>query len=164
MKLNQVLVVVAVIVVVLIGFRVLMAGGPGVSDQQQIEQALAESIQASKEGRPGGVMDKLSTRLKFNSEDTGGNRNQIAEYIKTNRPDVKVLHKEAVVTGDEARIVSPVTISVNILGQELSKDLKEVTLVFRKEDDHVYLIFPTKKWKLAEVEVPDSTVYDFLQN
>lgn len=164
MKLNQVLVVVAVIVVVLIGLRVLMAGGPGVSDQQQIEQALAESIQASKEGRPGGVMDKLSTRLKFNSEDTGGNRNQIAEYIKTNRPDVKVLHKEAVVTGDEARIVSPVTISVNILGQELSKDLKEVTLVFRKEDDHVYLIFPTKKWKLAEVEVPDSTVYDFLQN
>ena len=163
MKANKILIGIVAAVLVLIVVRVVLSRSGGTSDQLLIEQALQESIQASKEGRPGGVMDKLSSRLQVNDMDTSGNRSQIARYIKDNKPDVMVLNKKAVVTGDEARIVSPVDIEVNLLGQKLSRQLKEVTLVFRKEDDREYLVFPTKKWKLAEVQVPDEAIYDFLQ-
>ena len=162
MKPNKVVIAVIAVVVVLIGIRFAMTRSGGLTDQQQIEVALAESIKASKEGRPGGVMDKLSSKLQVNEMDTGSNRGQIAQYIKDNRPDVTILNKQAVVTGDEARIVSPVDIEVNLLGNKMSRQMKEVTLVFRKEDDREYLIFPVTKWKLAEVEVPDSALADFM--
>jgi hypothetical protein len=163
MKPGKIVILVAVVLAALLGIRFLLTQSSGASDQQQIEAALEESIQASKEGRPGGVMDKLSSRLHINEMDTSGNRNQIAEYIKKSKPDVTIQNRRAVVTGDEARIVSPVTIEANMLGQKMSRELQEVTLVFRKEDDREYLIIPTKKWKLAEVEVPDSVIYDFMQ-
>jgi hypothetical protein len=38
-----------------------------------------------------------------------------------------------------------------------------VTMIFKKESDRAYAVFPTRRWKLAEVRVPDSTVADFVQ-
>jgi hypothetical protein len=146
---------------VLLGLRIGITAMRPPNDQVLIELALAESIQASKEGRPGGVMDKLSSQLRFNEVDASGNRRQIADYIKNNKPDVTVLNKTAVVTGDEARIVSPVEVSINFLG-ERKFQLNEVTMVFRREPDRAYLIIPTSKWKLAEVRVPDASLADFM--
>jgi hypothetical protein len=163
MKLNKVVIWVIVAAVALFGIRIVMSRMNQESDQVLIERALAESIQASKEGRPGGVMDKLSKSLKFNELDTSGNRSQIAQYIKQNKPDVTVVNKKAVVSGEEARIISPVNIKIGFLGQGIERELKDVTMVFRKEEDREYLIFPTTKWKLAEVTVPDASVADFLQ-
>lgn len=157
----KIVIAVVVLLIVLVGLRVLLGGSGGMTDQQQIEAALNESIKASKEGRPGGVMDKLSSSLKVNEMDTTGNRGQIANYIKNNKPDVTIENKNAVVTGDEARIVSPVDISISMLGQSIPLHVREATFVFRKEEDHEYLVVPVTKWKLAEVEVPESVINEF---
>ncbi len=163
MKLNKPLIWIIVAVVALVGIRIALSAMNAPNDQQQIQLALAQSIQASKEGRPGGVMDKLSVNLKLNDIDTSGNRNQIAKYIRENQPDVTVIDKTAVVTGDEAQIKSPVQLSLNFLGQTMERQLEDVTLVFRREDDRAYLIFPTKRWKLAEIHVPEESVSSFMQ-
>lgn len=131
-------------------------------DQKLIEAALAESVKASKEGRPGGVMDFLSDRLKINNTDPGS-RTQIANFIRDSRPDVVVSNHRAVITGDEARIVSPVDVQMNFLGQMQNRHLSEVTLTFRKEEATEYLVIPTTKWRLVDVQIPDASVYEFLQ-
>jgi hypothetical protein len=160
---GKALIGIAVAVLAIIVVRVVINRINAPNDQQQIQAALAESIKASKEGRPGGVMDKLSASLKLNDMDTSGNRNQIAQFIKNNQPDVNVLNPKAIITGDEAQIVSPVELEMNILGQKMQRTMESVTLIFRKEDDMEYLVFPTKKWKLAEVQVPEDAVAQFMQ-
>jgi len=149
---------------------VLVIGGKAIhavlnppDDKALIKTALSDSIKATKEGRPGGVMDKLSMNLKYNGESESGNQTEIARYIRNSRPDITVEQPDPIVVGDEARIVTPVELKVNQLGITMSKRLKEVTLVFHKEDDRDWLIFPNQKWKLAEVEVPDSSVADLFQ-
>ena len=161
MKLPKPLVIAIVVAIVLLAVRVGVTLIQQPSDQAQIEAALAESIKASKEGRPGGVLDKLSNRLLVNDMETSGNRSQIADYIKQNRPDVYVKQKRATITGDRAEIVSPVDIELNVLGQTRTLNLDEVKLIFRKEDDHLYLVIPTQRWKLAEVRVADSALSNF---
>jgi hypothetical protein len=164
MKLSKAALVIVAVLVVLLGVRIALSIANRPSDQAQIEQALADSIKASKEGRPGGVMDKLSGRLKVNEMDASSNRSQIANYIKQNHPDVVVQNKKAVVSGDEAQIVSPVDIELSFLGQTRTLHLEEVTMIFRKETDYEYLVIPTDKWKLAEVRVPDSALSEFMQS
>jgi hypothetical protein len=154
---------IAVALVALLAVRMLVGRMNAPDDQQQIQQALADSIKASKEGRPGGVMDKLSSNLKLNDMETSANRGQIAQYIRDNKPDVRVLQTRAVITGDQAQIVSPVELEVNILGQRLRKEIDNVTLIFKKEDDREYLVFPTRKWKLFEVRMPPDAVQQFMQ-
>jgi hypothetical protein len=153
---------IVVVVFTVVSIRVLVSRMNTPNDQELIQTALADSIKASKEGRPGGVMDLLSDKLKLNEMDTSGNRRQIAQFIKENQPDVNVLNKKAVIAGDEAQIISPVQLELNFLGQKVSRNMDEVTLVFRKESDREYLIFPTTKWKLAEVRVPEDAVQQLM--
>ena len=150
--------------VILVGGKVIQSATRHEDDKTLIQRALAESIQASKEGRPGGVMDKLSDNLKFNGQNEGGNQNEIARYIRSSKPDVTVDNTDPVVDGDEAKIVSPVTLTLSLLGQSTSRHMKEVTIVFRKEESREWLFIPTRRWKLAEVQVPESSVADLSQS
>jgi len=68
-----------------------------------------------------------------------------------------------VVTGDQATIISPVDFKVSVLGVNQDRHLKEVTIIFRKEEDRDWLIFPVKRWKLAEVHVSPSAIADLMQ-
>src|SRR6185312_5213415 len=55
---------IGLVVVVLVATGVWTSIGNQGDDQTKIERALADSIEASKQGRPGGVMDLLSANLK----------------------------------------------------------------------------------------------------
>src|SRR3712207_3308413 len=88
------------VLVLLIGGRIIYGLLTRPDDQTLIAQALDESIEASKEGRPGGVLDLLSEELKLNEQQVGTKR-QIADYIRRFRPEVTVENKKALVTGDE---------------------------------------------------------------
>jgi len=154
------IVTVLAIVLVLIGVRIAVGLANRPDDQKLIQTALQEAIEASKEGRPGGVVDLLSSNLKVNNMDVQGNRGQIVRFIRDNKPNVDVKNKRAIITGDEARIVSPVELSLPIIG---GRTLKEVTMIFRKEDAMEYLVFPTRKWRLTEVRVPEGTLADLTQ-
>ena len=148
------------VIVLLVGGKFILMSANKADDSTLVKQALTESIKASREGRPGGVMDKLSEHLKFNGQSEAGNERDIARFIRQSKPDVTVEKIDPVVTGDEAKIVSPVTISMGLLGNSMSQTLKKVTITFHREDDREWLIFPVKRWKLAEVEASDASVAD----
>ena len=128
-------------------------------DPKLIQDALKDAIQASKEGRPGGVVELFSQNLKLNSTDVGDNQRQITDFIRKQKPDVTIEDTTPQITGDEARIVSPVSLDLGILGK---RQLKDVTLIFKKEDATEYLVIPTRKWHLTEVRTTDSAISELM--
>lgn len=141
------------VLVLLVGVKVGLTLFRSHDDLKEIRQALDESIQASREGRPGGVMDLLSSSLTLNGEQAPDAR-RIAQTIRDQKPDVTVQKLDPVVTGEKAVMLSPVDLKVNILGAGTSFHLDEVTLVFRKESAQEWLVIPTQKWRLTEVHLP----------
>lgn len=159
-KTKKTLLFLGVFLVLLIGGRVMLSMAHQESDKSLIQKALADSIKASREGRAGGVMDKLSNQLKFNGAEYGGAGRDISRFIRDSKPDITVENDDPVISGDEGTIVSPVDLKLSMLGQSLDRHLKKVTMVFRKEDARDWLVIPVRKWKLAEVEVSESAVSD----
>jgi hypothetical protein len=159
-KTAKTIVAIVVTVVVLMAIRIGISMANRPDDQKLIQAALADAVEASKEGRPGGVIDLLSKNLKVNEQEVGTNMRQVADFVRKQKPDVEVLEPRAQITGEEGRIVSPVELDLGLLGK---RTLKEVTMIFRKEDATEYLIIPVTKWRLVEVRVPDATIQDFVQ-
>lgn len=126
--------------------------GNGPTDEAQIASALRESTQASHDGRANGVLDLLSRRLQLNGSPVDSDTASLSRYIRNQKPTVVVADPHALVTGDEARIVSPITISVNVLGQSIERKLNSVTLIFRRESFREWGIFPRSRWRLSEVQ------------
>lgn len=124
----------------------------GPSDQAMIDRALSESVQASKEGRPGGVMDYLADRLKVNSDEFGSR--QVANFIKDSHPDIVIPRSPAVVSGDQARITTPVSVKASYLGFSIDRKIDNVSLIFQRSEAHEWLFIPVKKWRLSQVLVP----------
>lgn len=150
-----VLSVVGVLTLLLVLRLTLFAPKP--DDQALIAAALTESLDAAKEGRPSVVLDKLSQKFRINSQ-SPGSRWDIAKFVRESKPEVVVTNKVAVVSGDTARIVSPVQVHVSYLNQNFSLRADEVTLVFEREDDRIWLFVPTKSWKLTDVSVPQRAI------
>lgn len=126
----------------------------GKSDKELIKVALDEAILASKEGRPGGVLDFISRNFEVNGQQYGAG--DIAKTIKEMKPDVTIEKPDPTVSGDTATITSPVRLNVLTMGMNIS----EVTITFARETGTKWLIFPTKKWRMVEVDVPDSVVQE----
>lgn len=155
MKPKTIVLTVIGLAVILLALR-LTIFAPQPDDQKEIAQALQNSIQASKEGRPGGVLDLLSDKFKINQQ-TPGTFN-IAKFIRDNRPDITVANTNAVISGDTARIDTPVHVSFNYLTQTVNQDIPNVTLEFQKEEGHKYIFFPDTEWHLTNVEVPNNSI------
>lgn len=130
---------------------------PQPDDQKLIQQALHDSLQASREGRPGGVLDILSTKFKINDQQPGS-RWDIAKFIRDNKPEIDVANNLATISGDKAEIVTPVHVKVSFLNQTWDQNVNNVTLVFQKEEGHRYVVFPTTEWHLTDVLVPDNAI------
>lgn len=128
----------------------------GPPDQTLIRQALDRAILASKEGRPGGVMDFLADKFSVNSSEYGSR--QIANFIKDGHPDVSVPDEPAIIADDKARITAPVRIKVSYLGFNLDQTVDNVSLVFERETGREWLFIPVPQWKLAQVQVPDDVI------
>lgn len=145
--------VIALILSVL-GFKYVQTNFFGPSDEVLVHEALDRAIAASREGRPGGVLEHLTSKFKMNSDEPGGA--QIANFIKENHPQVEVDNYDAIVTGDTARILSPVRVKVSFLGHDMDQKVDNVTMIFKREEDHVWLVIPVKSWRLDQVTVPES--------
>jgi hypothetical protein len=129
---------------------------PQPDDQALIAQALSDSLKAGKEGRPGGVLEILSRKFRINEQSPG--RFDIAKFIRENKPDVTVLNKAAVVSGDTARIETPVEVKISFLNQKFDQRIENVTLIFEKEESHKFLVIPTTAWRLTDVDVPNHSI------
>jgi len=158
-KTGKTLIGIVIAIAVVFGIRVALTLSANGDDRKMISQALGEAIKASREGRPGGVVELLSDSLKVNNIDVGPNQRQITQFIREQKPDVVVQDPSPQITGDEARIVSPVELDLGLLGK---RNLSEVTLIFRKEDSTAFLVFPTRKWRLTEVRAPENAVTELM--
>ncbi len=144
-----------VIVIGVLGSGLL--GGP--SDKELIQTALKESIAASREGRPGGVLEYLSKNFTVNSEQYG--TRDIARTIREMKPNVELEQNEPKINGDSATITSPVKLSLSL--PPVSYTVSEVTMSFGRESARKWLIFPTTRWRLKGVDIPDQVVEDVRQ-
>jgi hypothetical protein len=122
------------------------------SDKQLIQEAIDESVLASKEGRPGGVLEYISNSFTMNQEGPV-DRREIAKFIKESKPDVEVGPFEPNVTGDVATIRADVSVKISTFGPQIQ--LPGVSVKFRKEHATRWLLFPTKKWRIVEAIAPE---------
>lgn len=143
-----------ILLVLAVGGRFIYGLANHPDDKSQIQAALAEAIQASKEGRPGSVIDKLSDHFKVNGEQPGFS--QIAKLVKESHPDIVVADNDPVISGDSAQITSSVQVTGSFLGAKQSFSFKQAQLYFKKETAMDWLIFPTTKWRLSDVRVPEN--------
>jgi hypothetical protein len=146
-------VILIVTALVLLGIKIAVSVAHHPSDEALIQQAVTDSLDASRKGQPGGVLDLLSKKLTVNQLGVS-DTSQIVEVIKNSRPDVTLGNRNVLVTGDEARIVTPV--DLGLLGQTFHMD--EVTLIFHKEEGRGFLFIPTPKWRLSEIRLPENQV------
>ena len=146
------------VVAALVGVKIALGLLTKVDDKTLIVEAVKDGLKASKEGRPGGVLEKLSASLTVNGEGTPGAKSQIADYIKRLKPDVEFKSLVPQVFGDEARIETPATMSVSMLGMNQSVELKNVTITLKREDSYEYLVFPRKAWRISDVRVDVSAL------
>ncbi len=155
---KQVKVILAAVAVLVVFFGGAFASGlfGGQSDEQMIKAALDEAVLASKEGRPGGVLEFISQRFAVNGMKYG--TGDISKTIKDLRPNVEIENPTPNITGNSATIVSPVRLAVSL--PPIGTTLSEVTITFAKENGTKWLIFPVKKWRMVEVDMPESVIED----
>lgn len=128
---------------------------PQPSDEDLIKTALADSLRAGKEGRPGSVLELLSQNFTVNNAGSPG-RGAIAKAIKDYKPDIEISNQSPTISGSSARIESPAKVSVSL--PPMSLDIRQVNLDFQREDGRRLLFFPARAWKLTNVTVPDEIV------
>lgn len=125
---------------------------PRKSDQQLIEEALDAAILAGREGRPGSVLEQLSRSFEINGYQIS-NANEVARFIRDQKPDVEVQSTVATVEGNSAFIESPVKLSMS--GPiRYSGTIPGVRIEFAKEHATRWLVIPDRQWRLTRVEVP----------
>lgn len=132
------------------------------SDDVLIKEALDESVKASREGRPGGVMDYLSSSLKFNDDDSAS-RGEIAQYIKRAKPDIVIANPAATINGETASVVSPVTVTFSWGPVSKPIQLDNVEILLAKETGTKFLVVPTVKWRIREIKAPEADVTEFAE-
>ncbi|BBO23002.1 MAG: hypothetical protein AMXMBFR19_02390 [Chthonomonadaceae bacterium] len=139
---------------------VLFANEP--SDQALIKAALEDSLQASKEGRPGGVLELLSNQFSVN-ETLSPSHRDISRYVRDFRPDIEIVQWNPDVRSDSASVRSPAIVKFGFpVNQEVR--ISEVELGFEKESGVKWLLIPTKEWKLTSVTIPQEALQELVSN
>ena len=148
-------VVLALVLLIVVGFRVVTATLGRKDDATLIKDSLRQSLEASRKGEAGGVLDLLSNSITLNGETQSGVTSQVADFIRKQRPDVEVQNQQPIVTGDEARITSPITIKADlpIVGTQ-SIQMRDVVLTFQRETGRTLLVLPVTKWRLTGITAP----------
>lgn len=140
---------------VAIGFLVYgwFATRPRGSESDQVVAALNASIEASKKGESGGVLDKLSEAFTVNRQAV--TMREVANVIDKYRPAISVEQPKPVITGDTATIISSVTANLSFGGNSQSFTIKNVVINFRRESAHTWLIYPVSVWRVTDIRLPD---------
>ena len=125
------------------------------SDKDLIRQAIDESTEASREGRPGGVLDYLSRSLTFNGMEVGFDRSEISKYVRLGRPDITFGDFDPVIEGDAATVTADVHIKMSFQSLNLDQTVQGVKVKLARESGLRWLVLPGDKWRITEVVAPD---------
>ena len=134
----------------------------GPTDDQMIRDALKESIKASREGRPGGVMEYLSNSLKYNDEEAT-DRTSIADYIKRAKPEVSVDDPTPRISGESAMVVSPVTVNLTYGPVSFPVRIEHAEITFAKETGRRFLVLPAPVWRIRSIKADEVDVSQLMK-
>lgn len=157
MNRNQVIVVISMAALLVLGIRLTFRCEP--DHQKLVSEALQKSIQAGKEGKPGGVLEVLAQSFEINKQ-SPGTRRDIADFVRNARPDVEVLEVNPVILGNEAVVTSPVRVKFSFLGSSIDRRFDHVSIVFGKREGFQWGIVPRTEWEILRVEVPPGEIED----
>ncbi|MCG9894437.1 MAG: hypothetical protein MH204_03030 [Fimbriimonadaceae bacterium] len=121
-----------------------------------IDAALEEAVQASREGRPFGVLEHMAGNFQFNGQ-AAGDRSDIIRYVRTLKPDVKIQDRRLTLDGDSATWTTPVKI---VFGDSESGvggtfEIPDVKIHFRRSFGTRMTFFPYSSWKMERVDAPN---------
>jgi len=119
-------------------------------DQDLINQALKESVDASREGRSGSVMEYLSRSLKYN-EIPVENRAEVARYIRNSKPEIYLENTAALINGDSAQVVTPADLRVAVGPMPVTLHIDRVVITLGRETGTRFLVLPAPIWRIREV-------------
>ena len=128
------------------------------SDEELIRQAIAESSEASSQGKPGGVLEYLDPAFLFNSNPVF-DRNEIARVVRLAKPEVEFSPFEPEIDGDEATVVADVKVKADYLTIHLDETLPAIEVRLKRTTGVRWLVFPGTKWKITEVSAPQLEQY-----
>lgn len=134
-----------------------------VSDRDLIVAALNQSIQAGREGRPGGVLEHLSSNLSVNEQNPGA-RALIGRMIRDGKPDVQLSNVEPDIRGETATVISAARLRMTVGGMPVDRTFDEVRISFQKETGTRWLVIPSTEWRIVSVSVPGLTDLSQLAN
>lgn len=147
------------VALILLGLRLLLVSGE--SDKDLIQATIREAIEASKEGRSGGVLEQLSRSFTFNEEQTW-DRNQIAQVIKNSKPDVIIFNMEPVISGDTATVISRAQVKGQFVFAPINLEIPSVKIELARGTELRYGILPKKKWRITSITAPGLTGTEFM--
>ena len=124
------------------------------SDDELIVLALNESAKASREGKPGSVLDHLSRSLMFNGN-VVADRSEIAKYVRLARPDVVFGPIRPVVNGDSAVVNSDVAVKFQFQGLSMDQTVPDVEVKLAREVGFRWIVFPASKWRITSISAPE---------
>ena len=148
MNKNRLLPALIAVVIVVIGWFMF---GPKPSDSDQIKNALESALKASKEGRPGGVVEFLAGDVVVNGNHYDVNR-QFTSFIRRFHPDITVGAVNPDINGDSATVTSDIQFTV--FNKTVS--LPGVTFTFKRVHETKWLVFPSDDWKITGAGAPES--------
>jgi hypothetical protein len=137
--------------VVILGGKYVSVTYFGPSDDELIRAALDRAITASREGKPGGVLETLSDKFHLNGDFPG--EGSIKKFIQNAHPDISVPAKKATISGDVAKIVAPVRAKFEFMGFSMDQTIPDVAMTFQRETGFEWGIIPVKKWRLTQIDV-----------
>ena len=147
--------------VVIVSCVVLVAALVGIfyatapSDEELIEQALREAIVASKEGRPGGVLEHLSRSFVYDGQPVYDWK-EVSQFIKVAKPVVEIDANRPQIDGDRAIVVARIDFKMGFQTFSIDESIDNVEIRFGRESGTRWLVFPAPKWKIIEVSAPES--------
>ncbi|MBS1713417.1 MAG: hypothetical protein JST30_03685 [Armatimonadetes bacterium] len=119
-------------------------------DQDLINQALKESVDASREGRSGSVMEYLSRSLTYNDVPVEY-RAQVARYIRNSKPEIYLENTAAIISGDSAQIVTPADLRIAVGPMPVNLHIDRVVITLGRETGTRFVFLPAPIWRIKEV-------------
>lgn len=144
---------------VLIGAKVGLSMMNAKDDKTLINEAVQNAIKASKDGKPGGVLDFLSTKVKFNNSELSTGRGEVANFIKNSKPEFEFSNLDPQVFDTNARIETSAKMKVGVLNFQQSVDVPKVIIHLEKEEDREWLIIPHRTWRITNIEAEIDTSF-----
>ena len=124
------------------------------TDEEMIRQAIAESTEAARQGRPSEVLDYLSRFLTFNGE-LVFERGEISKLVRLARPEIGFGEYTPVIEGEQAAVIANVHVKLEYQGMNIDQSVPDVQVKLAKESGLRWLILPGARWRITEVTAPD---------